>query len=341
MVVSEGLRQVSPHLARTSSASGVGFEEWLHAVNTHFVPCIVRTERRERFRGTLNRSDLGAVSMLSAGCSGGTAISRTPKTIRQLDPEVYLLRLQLDGVGVSTAGDGTVKVLRPGAVTLADSSRPLCHTSDSEHDAFVSLVIPYRMMPIPYDQVTRFTREILPIDHGVGAMLSAMLAALPRHQREMRTQSAIRVAGVIIDLLTTTLAEQLDRGRLVDPSHRERAILAKATVFIDANLHLPELSAGMVATACALSPRHLSRLFEGAGVAGWIRGRRLERIRRDLSDRSLDHLSIGHIASRHGLVHAAHATRIFKAAYGVTPGQFRRSWRESSTYPAPDVNTGD
>lgn len=95
----------------------------------------------------------------------------------------------------------------------------------------------------------------------------------------------------------------------------------------------------MVAAACALSPRHLSRLFEGTGVAGWIRDRRVDRVRRDLCDPALDHLSIGHIAARHGLVHAAHATRIFKAAHGMTPGQYRRAWRESSPRPAPDANT--
>lgn len=313
----------------------------MHVVNTRICPCVARTERREDFRGVFDPSGLGAISMVTASRSGDTMVGRTPKTIRQMDPEVYNLTLQLDGVGVSTYGDGTVKVSRPGAVALTDSSRPFCRTSNSEQDAFLSLFIPYRLMPITYEQVGRFTRETLPVDHGVGAMLASMLAALPRHRSEMRTEAAIRVAGVITDLLTTTLADQLDHGRLIDPGQRERATLAKAKAFIDANLHLPELSAAMVAAACALSPRHLSRLFKGEGVAGWIRGRRLERIRRDLCELALDHLPIGHIASRHGLVHAAHTTRLFKAAYGVTPGQFRRAWRESSTQLAPDVNTGN
>jgi AraC-like DNA-binding protein len=320
--------------------SAVAFDDWMHVVNTRLLPCVGRTERREDFRGALSRRDLGAVGMITASCSGDTELWRTPKRVRQADPEVYILRLQLAGVGVSTYGDGTVKVLRPGDVSLAASSRPLCHSAGAELDAFVGLAIPYRLMPISYEQVGRFTRAVLPVEHGVGAMLVSTLAALSRREGEMRTEAAIGVAGVIVDLLATTLADQLDQGRLVDPGQRERATLAKAKAFIDAQLHLPELSAGMVAAACAVSPRHLSRLFEGVGVAGWIRGRRLERVRRDLRDPTLDHLPVGHIASRHGLVHAAHTTRIFKAAYGVTPGQFRRAWRETSTHLAPDVNTG-
>ena len=311
----------------------------MHVVSTQLVPCIGHTERSEGFRGELGRRDLGAVTMLSAGCSGRTEISRTPRTIRQSDPEVYLLRLQLDGVGVCAVGDGTVRVLHPGEVSLTASSEPLRHSSDSERDAFVSLVVPYRLMPMGYDRVSRLTREALPIDHGVGAMLAAMLADLPRRQPEMPTQSAIRAAAVILDLLSTTLAEQLDTERLLDPSQRDQAIFAKAKVFIDTNLHLPELSVATVAAACALSPRHLSRLFAGEGVARWIRHRRLERVRRDLADPALDHLSIERIGSRHGLVHAAHTTRIFKAAYGMTPGQFRQAWRESSNHPASGINT--
>jgi AraC-like DNA-binding protein len=323
------------------SAPVVAFEEWMHVVNTRLLPCVGRTERGEDFRGVFNRCDLGAIGMVTASRSGGTALWRTPKMIRQLDPEVYNLSLQLDGVGVSTFGDGTVKVLRPGAVALADSSRPVRHTSDSGLDAVVGLTVPYRLMPLTYEQVDRFTGEVLPVAHGVGAMLASMLAALARHQGELRTEAAIRVAGVITDLLTTTLADQLDHGRLVDPGQRDRATLAKAKAFIDANLHLPDLSAGMVATACAVSPRHLSRLFAGEGVAGWIRGRRVERIRRDLCDPALDHLPVGHLASRHGVVHTAHAIRIFKAVHGMTPGQYRRTWRESPTPPARDGNTGD
>lgn len=140
----------------------------------------------------------------------------------------------------------------PGEVSLTVSSQPLRHSSDSERDAFVSLVIPYRLMPMGYDRVSRLTREALPIDRGVGAMLAAMLADLPRRQPEMQTQSAIRAAGVILDLLSTTLAEQLDAARLLDPGQRDQAILAKAKVFIDTKLHLAALSVATVAAACAL-----------------------------------------------------------------------------------------
>jgi AraC-binding-like domain len=125
--------------ASTPSAPVVAFDEWLHVVNTRLCPCVGRTERREEFRGVFNRSDLGAIGMVTASRSGGTTMWRTREMIRQLDPEAYNLSLQLDGAGVSTFGDGTVNVLRPGVVALADSSRPVRHTSDSGLDAVVGL----------------------------------------------------------------------------------------------------------------------------------------------------------------------------------------------------------
>lgn len=322
------------------NAPFTAFEPWMDAVGTQLAPCVGATERSDVFRGGLHGTALGAVGMFGAGCTGGVVISRTPKTVRQCDPEFYVLRLQLDGDALCTFDDDdTLLVEPPGYLSLSASSQVLRHTSDSERDEFVSLLIPYHLMPLPYDRIRPLTHDVLPTQHGVGAMLATMLSALPRRQPEMRMQEAIRVAGVIVDLLSTTVAERLDEERRLDPGQRDRVLVAKAKAFIDRNLHLPELSPTMVAAACAVSPRQLSRLFEGEGVAGWIRGRRLERVRRDLCDPSLDQLSIEHVGSRHGFVYAAHTSRLFKAAYGVTPGEFRRTWRGSSYRPAPDVNT--
>ena len=71
--------------------------------------------------------------------------------------------------------------------------------------------------------------------------------------------------------------------------------------------------------------RYLHRLFESepTTVAELIRRRRLDRCRRDLLDPDLDHLPVAAIGARWGLPTAAHFSRLFRAAYGVTPGELR------------------
>jgi AraC-like DNA-binding protein len=58
-------------------------------------------------------------------------------------------------------------------------------------------------------------------------------------------------------------------------------------------------------------------------VSTWIRERRLENCRRDLIDPLNAHLSVGAIASRWGFAEAAHFSRVFKAAFQMSPTELR------------------
>jgi AraC-like DNA-binding protein len=58
-------------------------------------------------------------------------------------------------------------------------------------------------------------------------------------------------------------------------------------------------------------------------VAGWVRQRRLERCRRDLLDPASAARPVSAVAARWGLVNAAHFSRAFRAAYGLSPVEYR------------------
>jgi AraC-like DNA-binding protein len=75
-----------------------------------------------------------------------------------------------------------------------------------------------------------------------------------------------------------------------------------------------------------VSRRLLYNLFEeeGTSVARWIRERRLERCRRDLLDPALSHVPASAIAMGWGFADAAHFSRVFRARYGLPPGEYRR-----------------
>jgi AraC-like DNA-binding protein len=75
-----------------------------------------------------------------------------------------------------------------------------------------------------------------------------------------------------------------------------------------------------------MSLRALHQLFhdEGLTVAAWIRHRRLEQCRRDLSDPAFGSKPVAAIAARWGFSSAADFSRAFHAAHGLPPAEYRR-----------------
>ena len=103
--------------------------------------------------------------------------------------------------------------------------------------------------------------------------------------------------------------------------------LERAKEYIEQNLGDMDLTPDRVALAQNVSTRTLHRLFEADGhtISGWIRLRRLEHCRMDLTDRASGELSISRIGARWGLYDAAHFSRLFKSSYGVSPRAYRLS----------------
>jgi len=125
----------------------------------------------------------------------------------------------------------------------------------------------------------------------------------------------------VLGLLTLLLAE----NQSAETVWSKARVLESSKKFIEQHLADADLTPARIAAAEYMSARNLHRIFESADltVAGWIRQRRLEHCRRDLSDHSLVGLPVSHIAARWGLWEAAHFSRVFKAAYGVSPRAYR------------------
>jgi AraC-like DNA-binding protein len=129
----------------------------------------------------------------------------------------------------------------------------------------------------------------------------------------------------VIDLLAVALAAQSGEDDGLPAQTRQRALARRIFAFVDSHLGDPGLSPATIADEHHISLRYLHKLFEAehTTVAAWIRGRRLERCRRDLLDPALADRPVGAVAQRWGLPNSAHFSRAFKAAYGRSPGEFR------------------
>jgi AraC-like DNA-binding protein len=126
-------------------------------------------------------------------------------------------------------------------------------------------------------------------------------------------------AGQRIASLLTVLVQ--GHGGCAAPDLR----LLRAESFIAEHHADPDLDADTVARSLAISARHLNRLFEAHGCTAtqWIWQTRLAAARRMLASDAHSAMNIGDVALQCGFATQAHFARMFRAAHGVTPSEYR------------------
>lgn len=222
------------------------------------------------------------------------------------------------------AQDGRQASQAPGDLAFVDLSRPARWTNSPGAEV-IAVIFPRALLPLRPEQLAQLTGVRVPGHRGAASLASTLVRQLPQHLDTSRPAEAARVGGAVLDLLAAALAALLNRGHEVPADSRRRALLLHARAFIEQHLGDPELSPGTVAAAQYISIRYLHKLFEDheTTVADWIRRRRLERCRHDLLDPALQDEPVHAIATRWGLINAAHFSRAFRAAYRVSPHEYR------------------
>jgi AraC-like DNA-binding protein len=148
-------------------------------------------------------------------------------------------------------------------------------------------------------------------------------AALPEIA-ELAAQTGSLTRQEMGEHITCMLRTLVKEASGCDPCARD-TILDRVLAYIDQRLE-DELSPESIASAHYVSVRYLHALFERRGdtVGQHIRHRRLDRIRRDLTDRDLAHLPSYIIAARWGIPNPSHFSKLFRAEFGMSPSEFRQ-----------------
>ncbi|WP_318201985.1 helix-turn-helix domain-containing protein [Streptomyces sp. SCL15-4] len=273
--------------------------------------------------------ELGPVTVLPMACAPAR-YWRSARMVRGTDRERYHLTLLLDGDMVLDHA-GRSGALRPGDLHVVDSSRPYDLRTGGDGELRLARGIgvdfPKALLPLPPHRIGELLGRGLPGQDGTGALLTQMLAGLERQADTLRPADAPRLGAVVLDLLSAWLAQLAEAEAALAPEARHRVMAERILAFIKQNLHDPELSPPVIAAAHHISLSYLHRIFrqwsQGEPVAAWIRRRRLEGARRDLADPLLRGTPIHTIAARWGLPRASDFTRAFRAAYGISPKEFR------------------
>ncbi|MGW4213833.1 helix-turn-helix domain-containing protein [Lentzea sp. NPDC004789] len=231
--------------------------------------------------------------------------------------------LVLDGEMVISQ-DGRRVVVGAGELAFRDGTRS-SRVVVADDVRMVGLILPLAMISVPRRALTGLTATRMDGAAGSGALLSSFLTTLGANLESLRPQEEAGLSAAAGDLLTAALAHAAEAGAAVAGDAARSALLRRIRYFVETEISDPRLSPASIAAAHHISVRQLHRLFEDEDttVGELVRTLRLAGCRRDLADPGLGHLSIGAVAARWGILDSAKFSRIFRAAHGLSPRQYR------------------
>lgn len=301
------------------------FDRWREITSQSVVTTEMRTSSDGDFQASLHGCDLGAVRLMVVSAPPMEA-RRPPKLVRHEDRDFYHIGLVLHG-RTDVRHAGREASVRPHELLLTSSAYPYYGRMGEERNTLAVAEFPAQALPLPRDQARRLLTRALSARDGIGALVAGVVTRAVTDSAQYTARDAARLGSVVTDLLGALLAHELEAESALPPETHHNALVFRVRAFIDQHLGDPRLSPRTVAAAHHISPRYLHRLFQSQDttVAAWIRRRRLERCRRDLADPAQWSVSIGEIATRWGFVHQADFSRAFRAAYGLSPRDYRHA----------------
>ncbi|GAA3764747.1 helix-turn-helix domain-containing protein [Microbacterium kribbense] len=290
------------------------------AVNASFVPLRVTPSRHTAFHGMIRGAGVDQVHVTDLQATPHV-IERTPELIARGDQPYFKVSMMLAGRGLLVQ-DGREALLEPGNLAVYDTSRPYSLVFDEDFRTMV-VMFPRHLITLPPELVGELTAVRISGSEGLGAVVAPYLRQLAVNLDQLTGSAGARLAHSALDLVTTVFTGELGLdGAGADP---HRALMQRIRAHIDQNLSSSDLSPASIAAAHFISTRHLHGLFraQDTTVSTWIRTRRLDRCRRDLTDPLCAGRTVAEIAARWGFADAPHFSRVFKTAYGISPSAYR------------------
>ena len=233
-----------------------------------------------------------------------------------------MLAFQTKGPGMLRHGSDTT-VLAPGDMVLYDSTRPYEFVFDRPFQQLVIKVPHERLAPrLPRGSswLGRPLGAATPLGQVLAAHLATVSRAIDHVDPSLRPGLFERTIDLIALAFSGAARDFGGAGTTV-----QAAQVARAKRVIEARLADPALDTAGVAAALGVSEGYLHRLFHTSGttVGAFIRQRRLERCRDDLADPMRAGERVTEIALRWAFNAMPHFSRVFRAAFGMSPSEYR------------------
>ncbi|HWL95996.1 MAG TPA: helix-turn-helix domain-containing protein [Nocardioidaceae bacterium] len=311
-------------LSTADVTPGDRVDAWHELVRSVCGPVDVATGT-ESFDGTIVQSSLGDVQVCLI-TADEHSVSRSRRRVRLQDDTHIYVSTPLRG-RLTVAQDEERIAVEPGDVVTFDSTRPYTLALPGG-GRLVSVRLSHDLLGLNPRGTRTLTARPWPGDTGIGALASTVLKALGHRLAELDDPERNHLANVVVELVTSLFAQRLHT--LTDKSDSARqGMLLRIQSFARNNLADTTLTPSVLARSHNVSLRYLQLLFaeQGTSPARWLREQRLARCRADLSDASLDHLTVAAIGARWGIGQASQVSRLFRQTFGVSPSVYRRTNR--------------
>jgi len=256
---------------------------------------------------TIHYSDMAAQSY-----------ARTARRARRDGVDGLMVELLLAG---ETVGDAAGRVTRNavGGMAFNDLAQPHRHRASDTRSL---------LLAIPRAVAEGNGLDVAAL-HGAhvsapaAQLVSAQLLGIRAARASLDAALAGRLAQTVLDLVAVAVDAQGLRAPASSEQARAEATAQAARRLIETNIGSPHLGVDWLCGALRISRSRLYRLFEAdGGVQAYIRGQRLEAVRRLLAGPA-DGARIGDLAERWGFTDGAHLSRMFRQRFGVTPSEYR------------------
>lgn len=289
-------------------------DAWYHEMESTFggLTVVPLENTSGKVSGALVSTELGSVGIY--GISGTPQqLVRSPRAVRQ-SPTESLKVCSMRRGRCTIEQSGRELTVRPGEFALYDTAIPYRLTFQDLWQCEV-MTAPSKALKTPLAALDKAKEHSWSAMTGTGAVLTQFISSC-----------ASLLAGIVLE----------DFEPAADRS--EGLFRHEIELYIDRRLQDPGLSLESIASSHHVSVRTVQRLFAGTGkgVTGLVRSRRLQATRRDLADPRSAHLTIADVAARWCIHDAQWLAKAFKAEFGMSPSEYRRSSPADTTH-TPDA----
>lgn len=294
---------------------------WQELICGYYPSVQIDIEDAESFSGQISTKRLGAMRVTRVD-SREQCVRRTRQEILYAREDVLQLNFQVSGEGFVTQ-DGRECVTAPGTFAIYDSTRPyeLRFKGAFEQICFNLPRVYLRQRYGTFDTVTART---ISGSSGPGRFLFAFMQQVVVEDEAEQSPFHDRLQEHFCDLLVTAVSQFTSQGGRAGPTNR-MATLTRVKNIALSQLRNPDLDPESIARAAGISIRSLHALFDQdeTTFCRWLQQTRLMRCKSDIENPNLKARSISDIAYSWGFSDAAHFSRSFRQAFGLTPRECR------------------
>ncbi|MFE9868794.1 helix-turn-helix domain-containing protein [Streptomyces sp. NPDC005506] len=276
-------------------------------------------------------SDLGPLTVCTVRSNATLVRHNARYATDELEPSIFL-GLQMSGSSTVTQADHETRV-RPGDLVLYQSTLPYI-VSDRNGIGQHFFRIPVSRLALPQALFSQISAVSLSPGDPIAELTASHLRQLATAHARFDGPGVEALGQPSIDLLRAVITTHLDAVHLTKES-LQSTLLLRILEYARAHLAEPGLNAAQIAAAHHMSVRRLYKIMAEGGIslADWIRTHRLEECRNEFRRPTARLTTIEAVARRWGFTDMSNFGRIFRAAYGVSP----REWRLLTAREQPDT----